>query len=103
MIAAHVPDLMDRSRFGVGVQFVGAAGEVGDAALVVVDLDRCTDIGAFAALPARTVGFCSHVDGERMVSATDAGFDEVLPRSVFFRRLPELLAGGEGAGAPSGG
>lgn len=112
MIAAHVPDLMDRSKFGaISVRFVRHAAEAEGASLVLVDLDRCADVESFAALPARTVGYCSHVDGDRMAAASGAGFDQVLARSVFFRRLSELVASavggdageGEGAGGPVGG
>jgi hypothetical protein len=42
---------------------------------------------------ARTIGFASHVDDELIGAARAAGCDEVLPRSVFFRRW----------GSPSGG
>ena len=93
MIAACVPNLMDRSRFGANVDFIDAAAGAAQAELVLVDLDRCDDVLAFAALSGRTVGFCAHVDGERMAQASAAGFDEVLARSAFFRRLPELLNG----------
>lgn len=37
--------------------------------------------------------FGSHVDGDRLAHATEAGFEGVMPRSVFVRRLPELLYG----------
>lgn len=98
MIAAVVPDLMDRSRFtGVDVRFIERPADARGADLVVVDLDRCTDLHGFAALAIRTVGFGSHVDADGLAEAGDAGFDEVLARSVFFRRLPEIL------GQPSSG
>ena len=97
MIAACVPNLMDRSRFsGAGIRFVDQAIDAGDAALVLVDLDRCAEVEAFAALTGRTVGFGAHVDGERLQAAVMAGFDEVMARSAFFRTLPNLI-GGNGA------
>jgi hypothetical protein len=34
----------------------------------------------------RTVGFASHVDDDLLAAARAAGCDEVLARSVFFRR-----------------
>jgi hypothetical protein len=37
------------------------------------------------------VGFGSHVDTDVHQQAVAAGYEEVLARSVFFRRLPELL------------
>ena len=39
------------------------------------------------------VGFFSHVQVELQRRATDAGFDRVLPRSAFTKRLPEILLG----------
>lgn len=93
MIAAYIPNLMDRSRFGRNdVRFVRVAAEAADAQLVIVDLDRCTELGSFASLGGHTVGFGAHVDDDRLNEATRAGLDEVMARSAFFRRLPELLA-----------
>jgi CheY-like chemotaxis protein len=39
------------------------------------------------------VGFFSHVQVELQRRARDAGFDQILPRSVFTKRLPEILEG----------
>lgn len=39
------------------------------------------------------VGFFSHVQVELQRRAEEAGFDRVLPRSAFTRRLPEILQG----------
>lgn len=80
MIRAFVPNVMDRSRY----EAVGAA-------TIVVDLDRCGDVEAWAALEGTTIGFGAHVDADQLALASDAGFDEVLPRSAFFRRLPTLF------------
>ena len=41
----------------------------------------------------RLVGFFSHVETELRRNALGAGFDEVLPRSVFAKELPKLLTG----------
>ena len=38
------------------------------------------------------VGFFSHVETELQRTALAAGFNQVLPRSVFVRDLPEILA-----------
>ena len=38
------------------------------------------------------VGFFSHLQTELERQAKDAGFDQVMPRSVFSRQLPELIA-----------
>lgn len=40
----------------------------------------------------RLLGFFSHVETELQRNALAAGFDHVIPRSVFARDLPELLA-----------
>ena len=95
MIAAAIPSLMDRSRFPSGsVRFINDVGSVGDSSLVLVDLDRVDDFEAFGALAVHTIGFGSHVDEVRLDRARRAGFDEVLARSAFMRRLPELLRSG---------
>jgi CheY-like chemotaxis protein len=39
------------------------------------------------------VGFFSHVETELQRRAQEAGFDAVMPRSLFTRRLPEILRG----------
>ncbi len=95
-IAAYVPDLMDRSKLAaVGpVHFVGTPEQlVGvDADVVVVDLSRPGALEALARLSGvRTIGFGSHVDHDLLEAARAAGCTEVLPRSRFFARLPDLL------------
>lgn len=42
------------------------------------------------------LGFFSHVQTELQRNALAAGFDRVIPRSVFARDLPEILAADEG-------
>jgi len=37
------------------------------------------------------VGYCSHVLTELMQKATNAGFDEVMPRPKFVKTLPDIL------------
>ena len=44
------------------------------------------------AVGAHTVGFAAHVDEELMAAASAAGCDEVLARSVFFRRFPDFVS-----------
>jgi CheY-like chemotaxis protein len=39
------------------------------------------------------VGFFSHVQTELERAANEAGFDRVIPRSVFTRHLPDILSG----------
>jgi hypothetical protein len=95
---AYVPDLMDRSRLGgLDVTFVTDLASLADATtgdVVVVDLSRPQVLEALGAIAAgvRTIGFGSHVDRELLEAARAAGCDEVLARSEFFRRAPELLA-----------
>jgi len=99
-MVAFVPDLMDRSRVeiagrdaGTPVEFVARPADLTDAVargarLVVIDLSHA---GVLEVLPhlgsAHTVGFASHVDKDLLEAATKAGCDEVLARSVVFRRL----------------
>ncbi|MGH1506041.1 MAG: hypothetical protein ACRBI6_21000 [Acidimicrobiales bacterium] len=93
-IAVAMPDMMDRSRLGaVDVTVVRdhAALAASGATLVLVDLDRCDDPSVFVIDGVRAVGYGSHVDDERLAAARELGYAEVLPRSVFFRRLPELV------------
>lgn len=101
-VAAHVPDLMDRSRIAGAspdVVFVARADALPEAAagadVVVVDLSRAGVVEVLpdlAAAGVRVVGFASHVDRPLLAAARAAGCGEVLARSAFFSRLPELLA-----------
>jgi CheY-like chemotaxis protein len=115
MILAAVDDLMFGSRIkaaahGVGadVAFVrDAAGAVEKAresrpTLILLDLNaRGLDpMGLLALLKSdrdlagiRTVGFVSHVQADVIAAARAAGIDEVMARSAFVARLPQLLAG----------
>jgi hypothetical protein len=95
-VMAYAPDLMDRSKLASAgdVSFAATPADLvgAEADLVVVDLSRP---GVLEALPklgrVRTIGFGSHVDQELLARARAAGCQEVLPRSKFFARLPELL------------
>jgi DNA-binding response OmpR family regulator len=60
--------------------------------LIVVDLDsgRESALEALRDVPARTVGFYSHVDTELAEAAKAAGV-EAVPRGRFWRQLDELL------------
>jgi CheY-like chemotaxis protein len=69
--------------------------------LIVVDLhnQRVDAIALAQALKSdeelrdiRLLGFFSHVETELRRNALEAGFDQVVPRSVFARDLPEILA-----------
>lgn len=41
----------------------------------------------------RLLGFFSHVQTELEKRAREAGFEQVMPRSAFSKRLPEILQG----------
>ena len=71
-------------------------------ALIVVDLHNdkidpfnlakiVKEISAVKDIP--LLGFFSHVQVELQRRARDAGYDEILPRSVFARDLANILAG----------
>ena len=95
-VAAFVPDLMDRSRIAAaadGVVFVRTAAELADveADVFVLDAARPGALDIVGSLRGRIVAFGSHVDTALLEAARAAGVDDVLPRSAFFRRLPEVL------------
>jgi len=114
-VVASVSDMLFASKIrgtaeqlGVTVNFARNAGALFDAAktevpdLFIFDL-HATHPDPFA-LAARLkaderlravpiVGFFSHVQTELQTRATEAGVDKVLPRSVFTKRLPEILKG----------
>jgi hypothetical protein len=94
-VVAMVPDLLDRSRLSAAVpevrfvRTVDDVEDVGDDAVVVVDLARPGALDAARTLAARgawVVGFAPHVDHD-LDAGRAAGCAEVLPRSVFFARL----------------
>ena len=71
-----------------------------EAHLILVDLhnqkldpvDLATDLKADEELRAiPMIGFFSHVETELQRNALAAGFDQVLPRSVFARDLPKII------------
>jgi PleD family two-component response regulator len=71
--------------------------------LVVLDLNnpRTDPIGIVTAMQADaalrsipTVGYVSHVDTVTIDAARRAGVGEVMPRSAFSAKLPEILARG---------
>lgn len=92
-IVAHVPNLFDRSRFQGRAVFVDTPEEARghDPTLLIVDLDRCDDLAGFALDGVRLIGFGPHVDSDLHRRAAEHGYREILARSVFFRRLPDLL------------
>ena len=66
------------------------------AVLVDMSCDGIAPEEAILAVKAKTpesrvIAFYSHVQTELLVKATDAGADDVWPRSVFVQRLREVL------------
>jgi PleD family two-component response regulator len=114
VILAILDDLMFTSKIKLAATQMGAQvtfARSADAALaemrkspptlVIFDLNnpRTDPIGTVAAMKADaalaavpTVGFVSHVDAVTIDAARHAGVDDVLARSAFVQRLPEILA-----------
>ena len=114
MILAILDDLLfsskirtTASQLGVEVTIARSAdaalGEMRKSApaLVIFDLNstRTDPLGTVAAMKRDaalssipTVGFVSHVQTELIDAARGAGVDEVMARSAFTMRLPEILA-----------
>jgi PleD family two-component response regulator len=115
MVLALVDDLMFASKIrsaaaqlGIQVSFERsseaalASMRTNPPSLVIFDLNnpRTHPIATQTAMKQdqtlasiRTVGFVSHVDAATIDAARAAGVGEVLPRSAFSARLPELLSG----------
>lgn len=98
------------TQLGVPVAFARtSAGALTDMrattpALVILDLNstRTDPLGTVAAMKADpalaaipTVGFVSHVQTELIDQAREAGVSEVMARSAFTQRLPEIIARGK--------
>ena len=95
-VLAYAPDLMDGSKLrAAGATLVRRVEELAGqpARLVLVDLSRPGVLEAIAASDAPVIGFGPHVDDDLLAAGRAAGCTEVLPRSVFFRRLDQLVAG----------
>lgn len=116
-VIAAVDDMFFASKIratalhlGVDVQFVRSADEVIEAArksepaLIIFDLhsNRIDPFAIAQSIKAdeelnkvRLLGFFSHVQTELQRRAKEAGFDRVVPRSVFTKHLAEILQGSE--------
>jgi CheY-like chemotaxis protein len=116
-IVAVVDDLFFASRIrgtgeqaGARVLFARTGPDViqkirdEEPALIVADLNvrSCDPIELAKALKTDEccsavplLGFFSHVQTELQQAAKDAGFDRVMPRSLFNQKLLEILAGRE--------
>ena len=115
-ILAAVDDFLFRSKIravakhvGVEIRFAQTPDEILSQArelkpaLAIFDLnsskaDAVATIAALKGDPATkdlpTIGFASHVHAELIAAARNAGADEVLPRSAFAAKLPQILARG---------
>ena len=93
-------------HLGVAVRFARGLDEALEAArqdkpsLVIADLhaQKCDPFNLAEQLKADEtlravplVGFFSHVQTELQQRAEQAGYDRVMPRSLFTKRLPEIL------------
>ncbi len=82
------------------IEKLGEALALSPGGTLIVDLN-ITAVDPVAAIqaaksrpePPRIIAFLSHVQVELAEAARAAGADQVLPRSAFSARLPELLAG----------
>jgi CheY-like chemotaxis protein len=98
------------TQLGVPVAFArSSAGALTDMrattpALVILDLNstRTDPLGTVAAMKADpalaaipTVGFVSHVEAELIEQARQVGVSEVMARSAFTQRLPEIIGRGK--------
>jgi len=114
-IIAIVDDLFFASKIlgtaealGVSVSFPRALEALIEAAkseppgLIICDLNatRIDPVTLSARVKAEDslrsvplIGFFSHVDRELQRRAIEAGFDRVLPRSVFTAKLPQIMQG----------
>jgi CheY-like chemotaxis protein len=121
-VLALVDDLLFLSRIreaarGTGAEvravrapadLVAAARDGGRLVLVDADSSRLPWPDAVAALRSDpdlaslpVVAFLSHVHAERAEAARAAGCTRVLPRGVFVRELPRLVADALGTATPS--
>ena len=110
MIVAFLDDLIFSTKLSSTASAVGATVTVArtleglrerlegePVGLVLIDLSAGADpleavaLARASAPDARVVAFGPHVEGELMNSARERGADEVLARSAFVRKLPDLL------------
>lgn len=95
-------DLMDRTKIVSAVENAGYRVHIWrrvddieqDVVVALVDLNHSNADDAVRRLSqtkAHVVAFGPHVDDLALARAGSLGADEVLARSVFFRRLPQML------------
>lgn len=93
-VAAFVPNLMDRGKILGSLptpEWLNGPAAIArtDADLVIVDLSRLSDLSVLKETQGWTVGYGPHVEEDLLAEAEEHGCKEVLPRSVFFRRLAQ--------------
>ncbi len=93
-VAVFVPDLMDQSKVRAAFPEAERLRSVAqlttcEASVVIVDLNRSGVIEAIPEVAGNVIGFASHVDDDMIALAWAAGASNVLPRSVFFKRIAE--------------
>ena len=90
------------ARFAKSLAAVLTQARADKPDLILVDLHakQCEPFALAVALKSdetcrdiTLIGFFSHVQTELMRQAQAAGYDQVMPRSAFTKRLPELLRG----------
>lgn len=112
MVIAIVRDLIFRSKIREALSAHGFAPakfinsfedeSLGRAKLLLVDLHHDSAISGIQGLRSagneklQIVGFYSHVNEELADLGREAGVNEVIRRSLFFRRLPVLLGAIDG-------
>ena len=96
-IAAYVPNLMDRSRFASHVEMLQTFDDLEsvNADLVLIDVSN-PEVLQYLPAGLQIIAFAPHVNAEILDQATAAGCVDALPRSVFFKRLPQLLGDSDG-------
>lgn len=107
-VIQYASDLMFRSRVqaearaaGLRMAFASSPGQLSEKlattiSLALVDMDVPDASAAIQRVAeqqpdAQIVAYYAHVRDDLRQAAIDAGADEILPRSRFVSRLPELL------------
>ncbi len=99
-------DLLLGSRITAAAQSAGVAftvvrdaaklaGQAGERLIVDLNQDGAIDAAAAwkNAAGGEVIGFVSHLDAGTIQRAREAGLDQVVPRSVFAQRLPDMVGG----------
>lgn len=91
-VTAITKDLMDRSKIAAAIDGVrvvrSPADDLGSPDVIFVDVHIVGAVEAALGTGATVVGYGSHVDEQTLSAARELGA-QVMPRSVFFRRLAD--------------